>query len=638
MKKHELLGLSFAILIIIVTYSINYFYDYLSDMVNPHIASAEVKIDKNNSGSNNGVFNPLIVRTTKEKYFRYELVGISVKYQDLSKQPIHTGTLTATIYKNRRIIKTVGDTREIILKYDAKTGLWNGKWPIPWNPPLGEYKLLVKAMPNYPGPVLTATTSFEVIAKNPPEREKGFCAMLVEYGGNVLKKNIIGPNDKKGTWHNILRWTKYIGADALFILGGETETYNSYVTHQTPFDPMKIKTVEKIAKFAKKEGLIFGAWIMSFGYQGKNCDKLGYKPSLAFNPQTGQLFPSYMHISIGDKKRFNDLLTLVKRFDKNPNIDFIGIDYIRTGHLDGYEVADEVVRDMNIPVPQNWDTMSSYQKAIWFATKVRIDNDDNIIEKWRWWRAHKVAEIVHNLIEYSGTKKPVWVFTLGWEHGKQHGQDPLMFTDAGVTYDAVMLYEANQNQFRQVLVDWEGYLSSKQANILVGESVDVTLLDSNYLTPPEEFVRRTSLGSKKITFGGMADGIFWHDFSRALWGRIGVYSSKEWFLTAGKVFSDFRLERGELEIKTMVSAPKKVYLNNLFNVTVTVENQSLSRIENIRTEIIKTPGIYPVESYINIPSLEPGEIRNINFRVQISFNSDKIRNSYMISSVSKWEP
>ncbi len=637
MKKHEFIGLFLAVGIIIFTYLVNYFYDYVADIFNPNIVSAKI----NSEGGNNDldsekVFNPLIVKTSKPRYLRYELVEIFAKYQDLSNQPITTGTLIASVYRGGKIVKTIGEMKEVELRYNPESGLWAGKWPIPWNPKLGEYQLLVKALPDYPGPVLTSTTKFEIIGKNPPKRKKALCAILLEYGGDILSKKIIGPDGRKGNWYNIIRWAKFTGANALFMLAGETETYNIMVTPEKPFDPTKLKAIKKIAKFAKKEGLIFGAWIMSFGYQGQHCEKLGYKPSLAFSPKTGALYPSYMHISLNDKKRFEDLLELVKRFDADPNIDFIGIDYIRTGHLDGYEMADEVVRDMNIAVPDRWEKMSLRKKAEWFARKIRIERNKNIIEKWQWWRAHKSATIVNKLIEYSGTKKPVWVFTLGWEHGKQHGQDPLMFTDAGVTYDAVMLYEANQIQFRQVLVDWKGYISSKQVNILVGESVDVTLLDSRYLNPPEELVRRTILGSKRITFGGMADGVFWHDISRALWGKRGIYTPKEWFITAGKVFSEFRLEKGELEIKTSIAAPKKVYLHTIFNVVVNIENQSLRGIKNIKTRIIKTTGVYPLQKEIVTAYIGPGEIKSLNFKVKISPPVQEMRSKYMLSAISEW--
>ena len=631
MKRYEFIGLLLAVSLVLITYSFNIFYKDVHKAFEAKVVTAQDYSIKNKPEKEN-IFKPLKVFTSKNKYYRYELVEIYADYRDLNKKPINIGTLVARVYKNNRLIYSVGKTKEIILTYNPSLKLWVGKWAIPWNPELGEYNVLVKAMPDYPGPVLTATSSFEVIGRIPEKNKKSFCAMTLEYGGNILQKRIPGPDGRIGNWKNLIKWSKFVGANALLMLGAETETYNSRVTEKTPFDPVKLHNVDIIAEYANKHNLTFGAWVMSFGIQGKKYEKVGYNPSLAYNPKTGNLYPSYMHISMIDRKRFNDILSAVKRFNRNPDISMIGIDYIRTGHLDGYEMADYVVRDMNIVVPDNWDNMSKIAKAKWFAYQIRVKEDKNIIDKWRWWRAHKSAEIVHKLIVLSKTKKPVWVFTLGWNHGKEHGQDPYMFTDAGVAYDFVMLYEANQKQFRQVLVDWKGYISAQQANIVVGQTTDVKLLDSFYLNPIEEFLRRVSIGSKRIVFGGSVDGIFWHDFSRAFWGRKGRYSSKEWILAAAKAFSDFRNLKGEIEIKTHISSVKKMSYNN-YDIEVTVENETLQRVENITTQLIKTEGVWVKNKIAHIKSLEPGEAKVINFGV--TFNGVK-RPSYMVAVYSKW--
>ncbi len=632
MKKFEFIGLSLAIVLVLVTYSFNYFYKDIKTAIEPKIVTAKDYSINDTVSSNKSVFKPLRIFTSKKQYLRYELVKIYVEYRDLNHEPISIGDLTASVYKNNKLIYTVGHTKEIILKYNRKLKLWVGKWAIPWNPVLGDYNVLVKAMPNFPGPILTDAVSFEISGRVPVKNKKSFCAMLLEYGGNIRRKKIIGPDGKRGSWKNIIKWCDYVNADALLMLGAETETYNSRVNAKTPFDPMKLKDVEALGKAARKNNLIFGAWVMSFGIQGQKYWKVGYKPSLAYNKTTGKLYPSYMHISMGDEKRFNDILNVVKRFDKDPNVDMIGIDYIRTGHLDGYELADEVVRDMNIGVPDNWEKLSSGDKAKWFAYQLRIKKDENILEKWQWWRAHKSATIVNKLITLSGTKKPVWVFTLGWHHGKEHGQDPFMFTDAGVAYDFVMLYEANQQQFRQVLVDWKGYISAQQANIVVGQTTDVKLLDSFYLNPIEEFLRRITLGSKKIVFGGTADGVFWHDFSRALWGRKENYSTKEWIMTAAKSFSDFRNEKGEIEVETHISDIKKIGYN-AFVVSVTVENQTIKRLYDIQTSLISFKNVVVSTPTQRIAKLEPGESRSYNFKVGVKGNS---RNRYMIAASSRW--
>lgn len=634
MKKYEYIGLMLAILIIIVTYSFNHYYDAINEIINPKYVSADNYIL--NVDMNTNIFNPLVVKTSKDSYFRYELIDIFANYKDLNNETIKVGQMEAKVYKDNKLIKTIGDTKNILLKYNPKLGLWAGKWPIPYNPELGTYQVLVRAMPANPGPVITATWNFNITGKVPQKPDNGICAVVLEYGGNVIGKKIIGPDDKYGDWRNIIKWAKYTGANSFFMLGAESETYNPKTTLENPFDLKKFYEVEKFAAEAKKNGLVFGAWIMTFGLQGREYEKFGYKASLSFSTKSQRLYPSWMHISLIDKKRFNDLLKVVKMFDANPDIDYIGFDYVRTGHGDGYEMAEHVIKDMSIAVPNNWKELGRNQRMIWFAKKIKAREEMEIIEKWDWWRAHKIAEIISKLIKLSGTKKPIWVFTLGWEHGKQHGQDPLMFTDAGIAFDAVMLYEANQSQFRQVLIDWKGYVASQQVNIIVGQTVDVKLLDSPFLIPPEELVRRTLIGTKKIAFGGLTDGVFWHDVSRALWGRKGVYSEKEWFLTAAKCFSEFRKERGELDIilDTKIETSEKSRRN--LTVKTFIENQTINRIDNISVNLIKTEGVSAFgRNKAFIKQLSPGELKIITFKVAIKPSNQRYKYMVAVSAVTE---
>jgi hypothetical protein len=322
---------------------------------------------------------------------------------------------------------------------------------------------------------------------------------------------------------------------------------------------------------------------------------------------------------------------VVKQLDKDPNIDFIGIDYIRTGHICGYQLVNDVVEDMSIPVPVNWKQMGERERIVWFARKIKVEKDNNIIEKWQWWRAHKVAMNVAEIIERSGTTKPVWLFSLGWEHGKQHGQDPIMFNDAGVTYDAVMLYEANQMQFRAVLTDWKQYLKSRQVNVMCGNSVDVTLLDSNTLTPPEELIRRNSLGTKQLLFGGMTDGLFWHDLSRALWGRKGEFSTKEWCLTGAVSFSRYKADKGLKPVSVKITAPESSPIGVPFTAKVRVENISLDPIKNVTVSIEKVEGIRELkEQNFTAEQINPGEYLDYQFDVALVNVPDKIRWNMMV--------
>ncbi len=72
MKKYEYIGLMLAILIIIVTYSFNHYYNTINDIINPNYVSADNY--NSNVDMNTNIFNPLVVKTSKESYYRYELI------------------------------------------------------------------------------------------------------------------------------------------------------------------------------------------------------------------------------------------------------------------------------------------------------------------------------------------------------------------------------------------------------------------------------------------------------------------------------------------------------------------------------------------------------------------------------------
>ena len=546
------------------------------------------------------------------------------------------GKLEAKIYKDNKLITTIGNMEKIYLKFNPKLNLWTGKWPIPYNPDLGRYNVLVRALPNNPGPVITDTASFNIMGRIPKKMNESICAALLEFGGGTVGRNFVGPDETEGDWRNVIKWVDYVGANSFFMLGAETAIYGG-VNKENPFLPEKLKEMETVAKEVKKTGLKFGAWVMTFGIQGiehgDGYEKVGYSPSMAFDNKSQSVYPSHMHVSLIDEKRINDLVKVIKRFNENTDIDYIGFDYIRTGSADGFELADLVVRDMSIAVPNNWEDMASQDRMVWFANKIQ-NRDPEIIEKWQWWRAHKVAEIINKIITLAKVSKPVWVFTLGWEHGKQHGQDPLMFMDAGVYFDAVMLYEANQVQFRSFLNDWKGYVASSQVNIIVGQTVDVHLLDSDVLNPPEELVRRIDIGSKKIVFGGLTDGVFWHDVSRAYWGNKGGFTPKEWFLTAGKSFSDYRIERGEVGTKLSIDVRNNEYSRRDYYVDAILENQTINQINNVQVECINTQGVTAIGGNTKtIEQLAPGEIKIITFQVHINANLGKYK--YMIAVGAK---
>jgi hypothetical protein len=224
----------------------------------------------------------------------------------------------------------------------------------------------------------------------------------------------------------------------------------------------------------------------------------------------------------------------------DPNVDHVGLDYMRTEP--GYELTDQFARDMPVALPPGWEAMD--RKARWQYVAARVEppgcyEHADFYDAWNWYRAHLGAEIVSEIIRTSGLKKPAWVFCLTWRRGIQHGQDPLMFADAGVTMLAPMLYQIERERFdRFVLSDWSKELRPGQVSLVCGDQVDNHWHQN---LGPAELYRRMMAAHQQFIRGGRTEGAFWHDVSRvAQKGDLGPYPATEWALAGGAAFSKVR--------------------------------------------------------------------------------------------------
>ena len=150
-----------------------------------------------------------------------------------------------------------------------------------------------------------------------------------------------------------------------------------------------------------------------------------------------------------------------------------------------------------------------------------------------------MANVVRRIKEAVGPTPPLWAFTLTWDKGWHHGQDPVMMNDAGIDADALMLYEANEPQFQALLVDWKRYVKRADAQLIVGNVVDWPL-HQNSPDGPKAFSRRLKEAVDRIYADGPARGIFVHDISRALWGRLGPWSTRDWMDESREAISHLR--------------------------------------------------------------------------------------------------
>ena len=93
MKKYEFIGLLMAIMIVIVTYLFNIFFDKVDYIVNPKYVSAQdynTNINSNISNVKANIYKPLVVTTSRDGYYRYEMVDIYADYKDLNNETIYS--------------------------------------------------------------------------------------------------------------------------------------------------------------------------------------------------------------------------------------------------------------------------------------------------------------------------------------------------------------------------------------------------------------------------------------------------------------------------------------------------------------------------------------------------------------------
>ena len=154
---------------------------------------------------------------------------------------------------------------------------------------------------------------------------------------------------------------------------------------------------------------------------------------------------------------------------------------------------------------------------------------------------------------------------MGWNHGQEHGQDPYMFFDAGIDYDAVMIYEASRPQHVGMLAAWPQYLSGEY-NVLVGNMIDNRLQDGS-LRPELEYRRRVYESEAKFNRSSRIRGIFFHDVSRMLWSKFrgSGNSIREWANINASI----------------VSRIEEKYSENPFNVTVKLNERNRTGVLTI---------------------------------------------------------
>ncbi|MFI5361260.1 MAG: hypothetical protein ACHQ49_04765, partial [Elusimicrobiota bacterium] len=329
-----------------------------------------------------------------------------------------------------------------------------------------------------------------------------------------------------------LDWAQSLGANALMVLGGQSPGLKD---GQVWVDT-NLKLLPEVAKECRARGLKFGTYAEYSLTMSKSVKIPGYEYGLEIKDAKPVVTRA---VSLREPKRLDDVAAFLKPFADDPNVDFVGLDYIRNA-LGGYELVDDFVAEMpGVKVPPEWAKLSRNERMTWIARKKIIRKDMLFVDAWQWWRARRSALIVKEIKRRLGDKKPLWAFTLTWDKGWNHGQDAVMMNDAGVDYDALMFYEADKAQYAAMLNDWHAYVHRGDVQLVPGNILDWGLHQKDP-AGPAEFGRRLRGAVDGVYADGPASAVFYHDLARLLWGRLGPWGTKGWADEARAISRDVK--------------------------------------------------------------------------------------------------
>ena len=458
----------------------------------------------------------LTLSASKVEHLHYDIVELSL----VSGDPALDESFVAApprfvVMRGTETLTTIAGIREMKAARTAP-GRWLARWPVPWNAPPGAYRPVLLGRPDLEERL--SITPFTIARRKPKPMPKGFVVATLESVMPLSSMKVKGPDGSMTDWRGMLDWAKYVGADAFWMLGGQSPGLGKdEIWMQT-----NLKMIPKVAEECKKRGLQFGVYAM-FSLTMSKQVLPGYEYGLEI--KDGQPVVTRA-ISIRDNKRLSDVAAFLKPYADDPNVDWVGLDYIRNA-LGGYELVDDFVAEMpGVFVPPEWRKLTRVERMTWLARKKIMRRDKEFVEAWEWWRARRVALIVKEIKARLGGK-PLWAFTLTWEKGWHHGQDPVMMNDAGVDIDALMFYEADKPQYAAMMKSWNEYVKVNDVQLLPGNIFDWGLHQKD-VAGPGEFGRRMKVAVSGVYGDGPARGVFYHDVARLLWGRLGSWGTRGW--------------------------------------------------------------------------------------------------------------
>lgn len=457
------------------------------------------------------------------------------------------GKLTAdhrlVVFRKNAPVTGIGG--RMAYKFFVKDGKSVARFPIPWNAPEGFYEARVfhpseKERNRFLGAVFAVTGRKSADVKFPLN------AMNWENTKNLKTRRIPTPDGEVKSWETIFDWLEYMKMDTLLYLTAQTAYFGTSLSEDFPWIKNNLKMLDELCAAAHKRKMRIGAWVACYIVVGKSDGNLGYTYGLDYSLQEDRLKRS-RGISIGDSKRLKDIIKVMRQMDTS-SADFLGLDYIRPVQ-GGFELTDEFLEEMDVQLPAS--LKGSQERALYLAREIFKNKNYALQDLWNWWRSRKSSLCIERIKEEVKSDKPLWAFVLSWQMGHQHGQDPVMFRDAGVDFQAVMLYECDDRQFDNLVSQWKKY-NAEGVNFIIGNQIDFDVHQFSETPPaPEKFARRIYEAKKVFK----PKGVFVNDLSRVFWGRKGPYTGMEWLAPVKSLIDNGEIGSGFVYAGAAKSSP-----------------------------------------------------------------------------------
>lgn len=478
-----------------------------------------------------GRVRAVVLETSRSEYFHDEFVEFRLRTRDSALNASwRARPPVVTVTRAGKAVPTIGGILQVALQPEFEG--WVGRWPCPWNAAAGQYSLELSS--SEPFASRLESRPFWIAYRVPLPLPKGFAVLTWESDLPLATLRVAAPDGTTKDWRGLLDWVQYVGADAFWMLGGRTpgdRRGEVWASHNMVLFP-------EVAAECRKRGIKFGLYAMCYLTMSSTDKVPGYE--YAKDVKDGKVYETRA-ISLRDKARARHVAELLKGFRDIPGVDFVGLDYIRNA-LGGVELVEDFFNEMpGLLRPAAWASWTIEERMVWFARKKSMRRDSDFIDAWQWWRAQRAAHIVRAVKAEVGSKTPLWAFTLTWDKGWHHGQDPVMMNDAGVDADALMLYEADAEQFSALLHDWSRYVKRSDVQLVVGDIIDWPL-HQRHPDGPREFYRRSVRAIDGIYADGPARGVFFHDLARALYGNKGHWSTRQWLDQARAAVEHLRVQ------------------------------------------------------------------------------------------------